>query len=562
MIVYQILTRLFGNKTRANIPNGSYEENGSAKMNDIDEKVLRFISYMGVSHVWYTGIIRQATQTDFSKYGIPRQHPDVVKGKAGSPYAITDYYDVSPELATDVEHRMAEFEALVARTHQAGLKVIIDFVPNHVARQYQSIAKPSGVKGLGEADNPNEGFSPSNNFYYCTGQEFVAPESSGSGERGARSEICDHYQEFPAKATGNDCFTNAPGRNDWYETVKLNYGVDYYAGRVGHFDPIPDTWQKMLDILLFWTAKGVDGFRCDMVFMVPVEFWQWAIPQVKSVNPDIVFVGEIYDPAIYRSYIAAGFDYLYDKVGMYDCVRGVICGYRRAADITWQWQTTNDISDHMLYFLENHDEQRLASDFFAHDGRRGLPGVLVSALLQKNPFMLYAGQEFGERGMDAEGFSGQDGRTTIFDYWHLESIHHGYFNRRKLTAEEKALMLDYQKILLLKQRERAIREGEMFDLMYVNQHIGDRQFAFLRKAANELLLVVANFSGVQAEVGVTIPRHAFSHLDIPEGEQQATDLLTGEKTMFCLQADCAVHTTVAPWLGRVYQIKLKKSYKR
>ena len=561
MVVYQIFTRLFGNKTRANIPGGTFEQNGSAKLNDIDERVLRFVRYMGVTHVWYTGIIRHASATDYSQYGIPRQHPDVVKGKAGSPYAIADYYDVDPDLAVDVDRRMAEFEALVERTHLAGMKVIVDFVPNHVARQYQSICKPQDVSDLGEDDNPDMGFSPQNNFYYCTGQEFIAPVSSESDS----SLLIPRYIEHPAKATGNDCFTNAPSRNDWYETVKLNYGVDYMAGQspinypstpiTQH--PSPNTWQKMLDILLYWAAKGIDGFRCDMVFMVPTAFWQWAIPQVKALHPDIIFIGEIYDPALYRPFIAAGFDYLYDKVGMYDCLRDVTCCYRRAADISWQWQATDDIARHMLYFLENHDEQRLASDFFAHDGRRGLPALLVVALLQQNPFMLYAGQELGERGMDAEGFSGRDGRTTIFDYWHLESIDHGYFNRRRLTADEKALMLDYQKILLIKERERAASQGQMFDLMYVNQHIGDRQFAFLRKAGRELLLVVANFSCDAVDVDINIPRHAFEHMGITEGQQTAKDLLTGEQTPFVLKADGALHITLAPLYGRVYKFIIK-----
>ena len=562
MVVYQVFTRLFGNKVNANIPGGTLEQNGSAKMNDIDAKVLRFVRYMGVTHVWYTGVVRHATETDYSAYGIPRQHPDIVKGKAGSPYAIADYYDVDPDLAEDVNRRMEEFEALVERTHQAGMKVIIDFVPNHVARQYQSICKPKGVKDLGEDDNPDMGFSPHNNFYYCTGQPFVSPE------------VPSTYQEFPAKATGNDCFGNAPSQNDWYETVKLNYGVDYMAGEsplTSHLggeqrgigscsSPLggdkrgASTWHQMLDILLFWAAKGIDGFRCDMVFMVPLDFWRWAIPQVKAQYPDLSFIGEIYDPAIYRSFISSGFDYLYDKVGMYDCIRDITCGYRRAADITWQWQATDDIRNHMLYFLENHDEQRIASDFFAGDARKGIPGVLVSALFGRNPFMFYAGQELGERGMDREGFSGRDGRTTIFDYWHVESLDHGYFHRRKLTTDEKALMLEYQKILLLKEREKALSLGDTFDLMYVNQHIGNRLFAFLRKYGKELMLVVANFSDEEVETDVNIPRHAMEVMDIPEGDHTATDLLGDEKTAFCLQADGALHITVAPWYGRVYKI--------
>ena len=393
VLIYQIFTRLYGNRNTTRKENGTIAENGCGKFADFSTTVLNRIASLGITHVWYTGILRHATQTIYSEYGIPRQHPAVVKGRAGSPYAITDYYDVDPDLAVDVTHRMQEFEELVARTHEVGLKVIIDFVPNHVARQYHSICKPEGVKDLGETDIPEHGFDPQNNFYYCPGQRFTPYFDLYHGE-------AEPYLEEPAKATGNDHFDNAPGQNDWYETVKLNYGVDYYAGRVGHFHPMPDTWQKMTDILLFWAAKGVDGFRCDMAEMVPAEFWAYATQEVKKRYPDIVFVGEVYNPNEYRRYLAAGFDWLYDKVGMYDTMRAIICGQQSTQAISWAWQQTDDIRDHMLYFLENHDEQRIASDFFAADGRKGFPAFAASLLMQKNPVMLYAGQEYGERGMD------------------------------------------------------------------------------------------------------------------------------------------------------------------
>ena len=557
IIVYQIFTRVFGNRNQTNKSNGSLAENGSTKLNDIDEKVLRQIKEMGVTHVWYTGIIRHATTTDYSAYGIPQQNPEVVKGKAGSPYAITDYYDVDPDLAEDPQERMAEFEALIERTHKAGMKVVLDFVPNHVARQYQSICAPAGVKGLGEDDDVNMHFSTHNNFYYCWGQPLDLSEVRGTRceERGARNEE-DVYTEVPAKATGNDQFSCRPNRNDWYETVKLNYGIDYCdaGGRSEHFDPIPNTWSKMTDILLFWAAKGIDAFRCDMAEMVPAAFWAWATDKVKFLYPDKAFIGEVYDPAQYRNYIAAGFDYLYDKVGMYDCMRDVICGRRPASDITQQWQATDDIRDHMLYFLENHDEQRVASDFFAGDGWRGLPGHLVSVLLKRNPYMLYAGQEFGERGMECEGFSGKDGRTTIFDYWSVGSTWRGYFERRKLKKEERALSSDYQKILQMANGEKAVREGETFDLMYVNPQLANKQYAFLRKAEEELLIIVANFADNAAEIELVIPQHAFDFLQIPKQEVTATDLLDGSELKIILRPEQPIPMVVPPLGGRVYKV--------
>ena len=528
--IYQIFTRLYGNSNTTRKENGSLDENGCGKMNDFTPTALKKIRAMGVSHVWYTGIIRHATQTDYTKFGIPRNHPAIVKGKAGSPYAITDYYDVDPDLAVDVDKRMQEFEALVERTHKAGLKVIIDFVPNHVARQYHSVCKPEGVKDLGEEDNPQNGYDPQNNFYYCPGQRFTPYFDLYHG--------CEEpYVEEPAKATGNDCFHNAPGMNDWYETVKLNYGVDYYAGRVGHFNPIPNTWDKMTDILLFWAQKGVDGFRCDMAEMVPAAFWSWAIDKVKFRYPEMLFIGEVYNPAEYRNYLGAGFDYLYDKVGMYDTLRDVMCGRQSAHAITAAWQQTDDIRQHMLYFLENHDEQRIASPFFAGDARKGIPALVVSALLQQNPLMIYFGQEYGEAGMDKEGFSGQDGRTTIFDYWSVDSVVRAA--NRKYTILEKYIFDMYNKVMNIAASEKTVSDGVSFDLMYVNGQL-QHQYAFLRKAGTEVLLVVANFDDNPSTVGVTIPDHAFDYLKLKEKGVVATDLLTGGKFKLQLKRDGAV----------------------
>ena len=533
IIIYQVFTRLFGHRSNTPVVNGTIEENGCGKLNDFTPSALKKIRELGVTHIWYTGVIRHATMTDYSRYGIPRQHPAVVKGRAGSPYAITDYYDIDPDLAVDVERRMEEFEQLVTRTHRAGLKMIIDFVPNHVARQYKSICKPAGVRDLGEDDNPNEGFNPArNNFYYCPGQAFMPYFDLYHGEK-------EPYQEMPARATGNDCFHNAPGMNDWYETVKLNYGVDYYAGGVGYFEPIPNTWQKMLDILLFWAGKGVDAFRCDMAEMVPADFWAWATAKVREQYPDIRFIGEVYNPNEYRHYIASGFDYLYDKVGMYDAMRDVVCHRRDTDAITWAWQQTDDIRDHMLYFLENHDEQRVASDFFAGSGEKAVPALVVNALMQQNPFMLYFGQEWGERGMDAEGFSGRDGRTTIFDYWSLQPRYN-------------ALTQIYNKVLNIARSEKAVSEGLMFDVMYANQQYR-QQYAFLRKAGKETLFVVANFADVPVTTDITIPSHAFDYLNLLEKAYKAVDLLSDTQASLVLIRDQQVSITLPPRGAVVYK---------
>lgn len=558
-LIYQIFTRLYGNKKNANIPAGSIEENGCAKMNDITVKQLERIASMGFTHVWFTGLIEHATQTDYSANGIKADHPAVVKGRAGSPYAIKDYYDIDPDLAVNVKQRMKEFNALLKRTHQAGLKLVIDFVPNHVARQYNSDAHPKGVKDLGEDDDTTKAFDPNNNFYYLEGQTL---HTNFDTERRAKQP----YSEYPAKATGNDCFNAWPSRNDWYETVKLNYGIDIMNGRQPHFSPTPSTWLKMTDILLFWCKKGVDAFRCDMAEMVPAKFWEYAISKVRSKYPHVQFIAEVYNPNEYRHYIASGFDYLYDKVGLYDTLRAIVTEGRSASCITGCWQAVDDIRQHMLNFLENHDEQRIASAYFAGDARKALPALAVSCLMGSNPFMVYAGQEIGEPGMDAEGFSGSDGRTTIFDYWNPQSLQKLTADNieAKLNADEKSLYNYYKKIISLARNQPALNDGVFYDLQYANYardygYDCDRQYAFIRKAENgQTLLICANFGPNAVHAGVKIPAHAFDFLKLRSGLISASDLISGNLQTLELKADTPCYVEIPAYGAVVMQIALGK----
>ncbi len=556
-----MLPRLWSNPNATNRPGGTIEENGSGKMNDITPRALEAIRELGVTHVWYTGVIEHAHCPDYSAYGIERDNRHIVKGEAGSPYAISDYYDIDPDIAEDVDRRIEEFEALVERTHKAGMKVIIDFVPNHVARRYHSDKAPEGIQDLGYGDNPDMFFSPANNFYYITRQQFAPVEVDlGAGD--------EAYVEFPAKASGNDCFTAFPGKYDWYETVKLNYGVDPANGS-RHFDPIPPTWLKMLHILRYWAAKGVDAFRCDMAHMVPVEFWQWAISNVKSSYPGVEFIAELYDVGLYRDYICrGGFDYLYDKINLYDTLRAVECHNHSAATITNCWQTVDGLDRHMLNFLENHDEQRFGSEQYAGDPRRVLPSLVVSSMIGTGPMMIYMGQEIGEQAADAEGYSGLDGRTTIFDYWSLDTLRRwnndGRWNTAKLTAQERALRDTYSRVLSLCNSEPAIREGRFFDLMYVNYDNPGldphRHYVFMRMMPGDsLLLMAVNFSEQEADMEINIPSHAFDLLGLPEGTFEMTELLSGRKAKKVLDRDRKFATQVAPHGAVIWKLPLAAS---
>jgi glycosidase len=538
LVIYQLLPRLFGNTQTRNKYYGAITENGAGKFNDISDKALQEIKKMGFTHVWFTGVIEHATMTDYSDFGIKADDPDVVKGRGGSPYAIKDYYDVDPDLAVNVNNRMAEYEQLIARTHANGLKVIMDFIPNHVARMYGSNIKPAGVHDIGQDDDTTKAFSPANDFYYIPNQPFKVPQGYNPGGNEFQSPLKDgKFDEHPAKATGNDVFSAAPSINDWFETVKLNYGVDYLHGRQTHFSPIPPLWNKLYDILSYWSAKGIDGFRCDMVEMVPVEFWGWVIPKLKADHPQLIFIGEAYNTGQYKNYLFNGkFDYLYDKVGLYDAIRRLVCNDPKATtwDINRVWNhDCAGFDERMLRFMENHDEQRIASTYFAGNPWLAVPGMIVTATLNKGPVMVYFGQEVGEPAKGAEGFSGEDGRTTIFDYWgvpeHQKWLNNGRFDGGQLSDSQKKLHQFYSSLLNITRNNEALRDGRFYELMMANEHrpgFDQRLYIYLRYTGKQRILVITNFNRGERKLTVKLPADLLQQLN-QQGNKQFTDLLSG-----------------------------------
>lgn len=559
IVIYQLLPRYFTNNKPDRVWNGSREENGCGTLDAIDNKALGSIKSLGVTHIWLTGVIEHATQTDYSHLGIHMDHPAIVKGKAGSPYAIKDYFDIDPDLSADPKRRNEAFRDLVDRCHEQGLKVIIDLVPNHVAREYHSDQCHGCMRDFGADDQVEYAFNPSNNFYYIPDTP-LEPQF----DRYAGCEI--PYSEYPAKVTGNDLFTHTPATHDWYETVKLNYGVNYLFGNQTHFEPTPSTWFKMLDIMTYWLRLGIDGFRCDMAEMVPVAFWKWVIYRIKKEYPHTLMIAEVYKPDLYRDFIHAGFDFLYDKVGMYETLRRVTEGKSHASELTACWQTVNDILPHMLYFMENHDEQRIASSFFAGNGRKGFSGMMVAAALHSNPLLVYAGQELGEAGMYNEGFSGMDGRSTIFDYWSLETLaawnNNGAWNEEGLTQEQQQLRKQYAALLNAVLTEKALSHGVFFDLSYANidNHAfnSTTQFAWMRKNSKSCVLAVVNFSSHPTETSLHIPHHAFACLEIPsDREYMMTDLLTHEQKSVMLSPNHPVNIQLPEHSGILWKFLVK-----
>jgi glycosidase len=560
IVIYQMMTRLFGNKVTTNKTYGTAQENGLGKFNDVNDAALKGIKELGVTHVWYTGVIEHALLTDYTAFGIPLDDADVVKGRAGSPYSIKDYYDVNPDLAVHVRARMQEFEALVERTHGAGLKVIIDFVPNHVARAYKSDAKPAGVKDLGESDDTTASFKPSNNFYYLPGQKFIVPSEYKSLGRDSFRTKDQQFVEVPAKVTGNDQFTNAPGMNEWFEAVKLNYGVDIQNNRQQHFEPIPDTWIKMKDILIFWAGKKVDGFRCDMAEMVPVQFWNWAIPQVKEVNPEIVFIAEIYNPKEYANYTQIGkFDMLYDKVQLYDTLRHITQGHGSTANLPRIQDALRNLDGRMMHFIENHDEQRSSSRFFAGSPWKAWPSMVVSATIDRGPVMIYFGQEVGEPGLGIEGFEGDDGRTTHFDYWgvpeHQKWMNGGLFDGALLSDEQKQLRASYVSLLNLAGSQKVFTNGEYADVTQSNISSGNfdgKVAAYVRYTSDERVLVVCSFDAAEKKVRLVLPKELLDKAGIGSGPRTLNDLLPNAVTAEL--KDGATELTLKPFGAYIFRI--------
>ena len=556
MNIYQLFVRTFGNKNTEPVFDGDKSQNGCGTFANINDNALNALKDLGITHIWLTGVIRHSSMTSYPELGIKSTHPQITKGKAGSPYSIMDYYDIDPDLAVNPQNRMEEFEETVARIHGKGMKVIMDFIPNHLAREYKSLNKPYDVEEFGEYDNKNVSFAKDNNFYYIPNQEFVIPTANSqqpianSQQPTANSQQpianSQSYKEFPAKASGNDVFSPRPSVNDWYDAVKLNYGVDYQNGCSKHFDTIPNTWYKMLNIMQYWCEKGVDGFRVDMAEMVPVEFWRWAINELRE-NHDAIMIAEIYQPHLYKEYVDAGFDYLYDKVGLYNALENIYRYGQRADTITNVWNGLQGLGDVMLRFMENHDEVRLASKRFVGDAFKALPAVAMAALMNCGPFMIYNGQESGEDAEGAVGFSGDDGRTSIFDYAvmpkHQKWMANGNFDGSGFSDEQKRLYDFYKKILNLRLTSDAINKGAFYDLMWVNPWYSnfDPQYvyAFLRYFNNDRLLVVINFNQNESRYcEVKISEDAVEYMGLPpmaNGQRPiALDVFTGEKIEYDL----------------------------
>lgn len=582
-VVYQVFTRLFGNKNTTNKPWGTIEENGVGKFNDFTDTALREIKDLGVTYVWYTGVPHHALIRDYSAIGISNDDPEVVKGRAGSPYAVKDYYNVNPDLALNPANRLQEFEALIARTHKAGLKVIIDIVPNHIARKYEGKSNPAGVRDFGADDDTTVEYKRDNNFYYIPNTHFEIPDTD-KPLNGEKNPLIDgKFEESPAKWTGNGSRLAKPDKNDWYETIKVNYGIrpdgskDFPELPAGfdtksyqeHFDfwkgkDVPNSWDKFKDIALYWTAKGVDGFRFDMAEMVPYEFWSYMNSAIKVNNPDAFLLAEVYNPKEYRNYIHLGkMDYLYDKVETYDKLKDIIQGRSLPDGLSDIQNGMADIEHHMLHFLDNHDEQRLASPEFAGTPQKGKPLMVVSTTISTSPTMVYFGQEVGEAGNENAGF-GTHSRTSIFDYIgvpnHQRWMNGGKFDGGQLSQDEKELRDFYKRVLNFSLKSSALM-GKYQEIQTLNRQTTQGYdpgiYAFSRWSDTQKLIVVTNFSWLTtSNFELKIPSDIIQKWNLKDGNYTVTDQLYNKSSvqLKVLNGEGKVQITIAPSESFIYQL--------
>lgn len=586
-VVYQVFTRLFGNTNTTNKPWGTLEENGVGKFADFTDKALKEIKDLGITHIWYTGVPHHALINDYTAYGISNDDPDVVKGRAGSPYAVKDYYNVNPDLAMDPAKRLEEFKALVQRTHNAGMKVIIDIVPNHVARNYESTTNPEGTKDFGADDDTTKEYDVNNNFYYIQGERFKVPEWQDGylPLGGGANPLADSkFEEYPAKWTGNGSRLAQPRFNDWYETVKVNYGIrpdgtndfeelpEEYRQKnyQAHYEfwkdkTLPDSWHKFRDIAIYWLDLGVDGFRFDMAEMVPVEFWSYLNSHIKMKNPEAFLLAEVYNPGLYRDYIHKGkMDYLYDKVELYDSIKHIMQGYGWTDHVPVVQKGLADIEHHMLHFLENHDEQRISSPEFVGNAEMGKPAMVVSATISTSPTMIYFGQEVGEPGAEDAGF-GKPSRTSIFDYVgvpnHQRWMNHKKFDGVQLSEKEKDLREFYKRLLNFTIQSDALM-GEYQEIHFYNkdntENYDHRVLSYVRWSDREKLIVVTNFDAQKSYAfELKLPQDVVAKWELEEGQYPLQEMLYGkvEKELFVKDGQGKVHLELEPLQSYIFKVE-------
>jgi glycosidase len=477
----------------------------AGQFNALTAERLDEIKDLGVDYLWLTGVLEHASrdQTD----------PDVVKGEAGSYYAIYDNWDVSAQSGS-----MADFEALIDRAHDAGLRVIIDFVANHTARMHRTDVLCKQHLDFGRQDRTDAFFHRDNNYYYITDDSFTPPtQNDVDGADGVFDTdifAAGVQLENPARVTGNDIVSANPASQDWFETVKLNYGYDIQS-RQAHYNPRPRTWMQMLDVAQYWVEKGVDGFRVDFAHAVPIEFWRYFASELRRVQPSVFLLAEAYEsdqrmrlPGFsYHAMLEAGFDSVYNSE-MYWAMHNQVVRpgtMRNANPMRSPAMNDNILRRGFMFtqYMENHDEMRAASRHFApwvgDREQRSRLGLAYTTYLGLTPghLMLHGGQELQEDASVFGGYAGDNGRSSIFDFVYQSQT------RTWLHGTRPQWMIDfrnkYKRLLELKEepafaKPHSYEHPSFIDLDGANWFKEESKWiaSYVRFDGDDAYLVVAN----------------------------------------------------------------------
>ena len=390
------------------------------------EEKLEFLRSMGIDAIWLMPI-----------YPIGEEGR---KGSLGSYYSIQDYCAVNPEFGT-----MEDFDSFINKAHALGMKVLLDWVANHTARD---------AKWL-------------------------------------KTKSADWYER---EADGT---AKVPW--DWTDTAKLNYDNR-------------DVWRGEIEAMRFWVEKhNIDGFRCDMAMLVPIEFWQQASAVLHAVKPDIFMLAEAEELNL--------FDKAFDMCYAWE-IHHMMCdiakGERRVWDLRNTMYTDRERypnSAMKMMFTSNHDENSWSGSEFDRFGAAREAMTALTFVWEAAMPLIYTGQEVG--------------------YNHsFEFFERDYIPTEKYRANEDTEL--YRKLIALKHSQPALQAGERGGrTIEIENNAKDCLMTFVRELGDSRVVAIMNLSPY------TI--HADYNNGIYAGEY--TNAITGEKVLLPVHLE----QDIEPW---------------
>jgi glycosidase len=256
-------------------------------------------------------------------------------------------------------------------------------------------------------------------------------------------------------------------------------------------------------------------------------------------------------------------DYLYDKVELYDSIKHIMQGHGWTDHIPVVQEGLKDIEHHMLHFLENHDEQRIASPEFAGSALKGKPAMTVSATISSSPTLIYFGQEVGEPGAEDAGY-GKPSRTSIFDYvgvpYFQRWVNDKSYDGGQLSIEEKDLRDFYMRLLNFTINSDALL-GTYADIHTYNrqhtQNYNHRVYSFVRWSDSEKLLVVSNFDADEShQFELVIPKELIAKWALKDGSYDMMDMLyqTHIAPLVVLKGEGTIKIALAPLESFIFKL--------